>query len=130
MARIPAETKRGFLRALWLSAPDGATLREVLEGFLLNGFQWVKSGRIVINTSGAGHQTSFSPGSTISELSQEAVFQLAEEFLEVMEFVVGYSPNLTDDALEKEMRDNLPTVREEMLDTMGVRIFYGAGTTI
>lgn len=86
MAVLKSEIKRGFLRSLYRGTtvpPDTATLAEALATFQTNGFDALKSGRLVIASAGAGHQVSFALPMIGQQLAQDEVFALSEEFFAI-----------------------------------------------
>lgn len=103
----------------------------MLGAFQDQGFQWVKSGRLVLSTSGGGYSSSFTPTEAIRELTQEEVFALSEEFFAIYEDCKALSPAPTSDEamiLAMLADDRLQTVRQEMLDITGLRFYVQGGT--
>lgn len=103
MVTIQASIRRGFLRALYRSgALAGASLAETLEAFQVNGFGAVKTGRLVVTYSGSGQSTSFELPSVGRGFTQDQVFGLSEEFLQIYADTVsalGIIPQGTDNDL-------------------------------
>jgi hypothetical protein len=86
MARLRAEIKRGFLRSLWRAASQAQIpLAECLSAFQDRGFQWIRDGRIIVNTAGGGYSTGFNVNEMWKELTPEEVFALSEEFFARLE---------------------------------------------
>ena len=67
------------------SAPSAATLKETLLAFLDGGFDAIKSGRLIVNSSGTGSSVSFEIPSILRGFSQDEVFGLAEQLVEIYE---------------------------------------------
>lgn len=132
MVRLRGVIKRGFLRSLWRAAkPSALSVAEMLAAFQDSGFQWVKSGRLVLSTSGGGYSSSFTATETVRELTQEEVFALSEEFFAIYEDCQALSPAPADDdamILAMLADDRMQTVRQEMLDVTGLRFYVQGGT--
>lgn len=99
MARLRAEIKRGFLRSLWRAASKagGVTVKEMLEGFQDGGFQWIRTGRVVLSTAGGGYSSAFNPVSDTRELTEAEVFAFSEELFSVYAQVLSDNPALSPD---------------------------------
>lgn len=65
------------------------TLDECLSAFQDRGFQWLRDGRVVQNTSGGGYAASFTVADSLRELTQEEVFALSEEFFSIRDDVLA-----------------------------------------
>lgn len=124
--RIQSVKKRGFLRQI-VEGARSASL--TLKAALLNAQSSVfsptfKTGRIVISQSGAGQSGSFlMPGDTV-EWSQDNVFGLIEELLELHDTVVAGGTSADDlDALFNAMcaDDSMIGVRSSMGDFTTLR---------
>lgn len=98
MVRVQSEIKRGFLRQIAEGAKPSRTLREVLLAFQAQIFSpTFKTGRIYLSTSGSGQAASFAIPS--AGFSQEQIFALSEEFLDILDFAI--SCGATDEAGEE-----------------------------
>ena len=132
MARLRAEIKRGFLRSLWRTAKaDSKTVAEMLDAFQAECFGWVKSGRIVANTSGGGYSTAFAELSAGLDLSPLEVFALSEEFFAVQTDTLAASSSLTGDDLINGMMadDRMQGIREYHVDDSLLRFYPAYGPT-
>jgi hypothetical protein len=124
VARLRAEIKRGFLRSLWRTASAATIpLAECLAAFQDRGFQWIRDGRIIINTAGGGYSTGFQANEVIRELTPEEVFALSEEFFGVYTdaqttlSAAGQDPNDDELAFATMMADDrLNASRVQMPD--------------
>jgi hypothetical protein len=101
MAQIRAGLKRAFLRALFKANqsdefkvffPSAELLEEpttglgnVLTHFMFQGFDACKQGRFSIGSSGLGHEVRWAPPMVWQSMSQEQVFEMAEELIEIYE---------------------------------------------
>jgi hypothetical protein len=84
MVKLSAEIKRGFLNALYIQSKAASTpLQDALEQLLLTGFDAVKSGRLVVSHAGSGKVVTFQMPPIGKQFTQEAVFELSQELLEV-----------------------------------------------
>jgi hypothetical protein len=82
---LRAELKRAFLRSLARSAADSgeATLLSVLEAFQEQALSPVKSGHLIVGTSGNGSSVSFRVPPFGSEVTPEEILALSEELLTI-----------------------------------------------
>jgi len=81
---IQASIRRGFLRSLYNQAvANAASLQEALQGFQDSCFTGVKTGRILVNSSGTGSSVSFEIPGIVRGYTQEQVFGLAQDFREI-----------------------------------------------
>jgi hypothetical protein len=81
---LSAEIKRGFLNSLARKTADTSTaLADALTAFQDQSFSAVKSGRLIVTHSGAGKSVTFQLPEIGRMFSQEQVFALTQEFLEV-----------------------------------------------
>lgn len=87
MAQLKAEIKRGFLRSLYradiTTNGTNSNLFNALGAFQDSGFSAVKSGRLVINHTGAGKATTLATPDAWRSFSQEECFSLSEELIQV-----------------------------------------------
>ena len=129
MARIRAEIKRGFLRTLWRAAAKiSASLDESLESFQDNLSEGVKTGRILISTSGGGYSTSFDSPFPSREITQEEIFAFSEEILAIRDdartALTDAGADATDDGAvvaQMLLDDRMQTVRSYMGDFTAIR---------
>lgn len=125
-----AVKKRGFLRQMAEQAKRTAsTLKETLVaaqgGHFVSTFQ---RGRLVVSQSGAGQSGSFEMGVTGKEWTQDNVFALIEELIELCDFTIA-SQALTDDGTPA----NTDTLMQAMFaDDMlqGIRSSLGDFTSL
>ena len=124
MVRIQSEIKRGFLRSLWREGKAAAaTLAETLNGFQDAQFSQIRTGQILISTSGGGYSTSLRIPNLSDQITNEQFTALAEEYQTIYGDVVtqiGGSP--TDDTIFAAMiaDDRLQGVRSFMGDYTGL----------
>jgi hypothetical protein len=101
MAQIRAGLKRAFLRAIYQASqseewkvffPSSELLEEAQSGlgnilthFLLQNFDACKQGRFSVGSSGLGHEVRWAPPAIWAAMSQDQVFELAEELIEIYE---------------------------------------------
>jgi hypothetical protein len=85
VANVQAQIKRGFLRQLYEACPDAISFRDALLAFQAAGFTAIKSGRLVVSSSGGGFSTSFEIPQGGRQFSQEQVFALSEEFISIFD---------------------------------------------
>lgn len=84
MAAIQASIRRGFLRSLYNQAvANAASLQEALQGFQDGCFTAVRTGRLIVNSSGTGHSSSFEIPGIVRGFTQDQVFGLSEDFLQI-----------------------------------------------
>ena len=104
-ATIRAGLKRAFLRALFQASqsdewkvffPSSILLAEprtglgnVLTHFLLQGFDACKQGRFSIQSSGLGHEVRWAPPAIWQSMSQDQMFEMAEDLMEIYEDAVA-----------------------------------------
>jgi len=132
MVYIQAVKKRGFLRQIAEGAKNaGATLRESLIAAQAQVFTAnFQRGRLLVSTSGSGQSGSFEIGVTGKEFTQDNVFALFEELIEIADELVeaGLGVNSADpadiDSLVKAMfqDDRLVGVRSEMSDVTSLNV--------
>jgi hypothetical protein len=133
---IQSAIKRGFLRQLYAQCADSTVyLQDALLAFQASIFTpSFKTGRVVVNTSGGGQSASFNVPQLGGQFSQEQVFALSEELLEVYDTAVatlaaatpGFNPQADDTTSE-------PAVFNTMLEDdrlQGVRVMHGDFTAI
>ena len=100
-ATIRAGLKRAFLRALFQASesdewkvffPSSILLSEprtglgnVLTHFLLQGFDACKHGRFNVGSAGGGNEVRWAPPAIWQSMSQDQMFEMAEELIEVYE---------------------------------------------
>lgn len=127
---IAAIKKRGFLRQIAEGAKrSAATLKEALlaaqTGKFTANFQ---QGRLLVSTSGSGQSGSFEIGVQGKEWTQDNIFALTEQLLEILEFTVaqeiaidGPDPG-TIDALFAAMcaNESLQGITEQLGDFSGL----------
>jgi hypothetical protein len=90
VAAIQASIRRGFLRSLYnQSIAQAASLQEALQGYQDSLFAGVKSGRILVNSSGTGSSVSFEIPSTLRGFTQDEVFGFSEELIQIYEDTVA-----------------------------------------
>lgn len=139
MADVKAEIKRGFLRSLYRLVQYGtqtnpvtgqpvATLADVLNAFQDGGFSAIKSGRLIIQTAGAGHSVSYQPPDVARSFTQDQVFSLSEELQQVYADAIvtlsGQSvPSPTDLQIFNVMiaDDRLTTIKDVQRDFTTLR---------
>lgn len=131
MAILQAELKRGFLRSLYraaTSATPAVTLINALNAFQDAQFPLVKSGRLIVSTSGNAHGTSFKIPDSMFQLTQDQVFALSEEFIQTYtdakaNLILNGNATPTDDDIFAAMiaADNLQTIREYQNDYTATR---------
>lgn len=86
---LQAAIKKAFLRCLWNNGQNSAsTLLELLTAFQLSGFSALKTGRLIVNTSGGGYSTSFQVPEIGAQFKQEQIFALSEEFFGLYESAI------------------------------------------
>ncbi len=129
MPNIQARKRRGFLRQIAEGAKTASlTLREALLASQAavkdNTFS---KGRILSSTSGSGQTASFEIGSAGKEFTQENVFDMLEEFLEILEDGISQG-TITDaaDGIDATFAamcgdDRLATIRHQHLDCSSFR---------
>ena len=84
MAQIRAEIKRGFLRSLYRQAKLNAqALSDALDAFQDHGFMALKSGRLLVSSSGNGHSSTFQLPTQWQQFTPDEVFSLSEELEQV-----------------------------------------------
>lgn len=84
MAILQAEIKRGFLTALARQAGAASTLNDTLTGFQDYCFSpELKRGRLITASSGNAHHTAFQMAANGFQMTQDQIFALSQEFLEV-----------------------------------------------
>jgi hypothetical protein len=82
VAQLQAEIKRGFLRALARQcATLGATLSTVLASFQDSTFDQIKTGAILVSSSGGGYSGTFDIGAIGKQMAPDQIFALSEELL-------------------------------------------------
>jgi hypothetical protein len=91
MVYIQAVKKRGFLRQIAEGAKrNAATLKESLIAAQAQVFSAnFQRGRLLVSTSGSGQSGSFEIGVQGKEFTQDNVFALFEELIEVLDAVVS-----------------------------------------
>lgn len=132
MATLTAQKKRGFLGAIYRAQQKlgGAqTLREALEAYQDARFSPVQSGRLLVGSSGAGHAASFRVPGIQHELTEEAVFDLSQELLEIYDSAVSVlvtagTASPTDPQIYTGMLadDRMQTIRDFMGDYTATRL--------
>lgn len=132
MVYIQAVKKRGFLRQIAEGAKSaGSTLREALIGSQAQVFSAnFQRGRLLVSTSGSGQSGSFEIGVQGKEFTQDNVFALIEEQIEILDEIVaaGLAVDSADkadiDALVNVMfqDDRLVGVRSEMTDVTSLNV--------
>lgn len=100
--QIHSLKKRGFLRQIAEGAKRGSMpLREALVAAQGNIFTpTFQKGRIVISNSGSGQSHSFEIGVSGKEFTQDNVFGMLEEFIELLDETV--SDSITDGGTQAE----------------------------
>jgi hypothetical protein len=98
MAQLRAELKRSFLQSLYDSVVDGTasedlvsddvsrsvfTLEAALKAFQRMGFNSLKTGTLIVGSSGYAHETRLATPDIMRSFSQEEIFSLAQEYREV-----------------------------------------------
>lgn len=85
MVRIQSEIKRGFLRQIYTGCHDTAVfLEDALVAFQAAIFSPnFQRGRIIVSTSGGGQQGSFTIPNIGQQFSQDQIFALSEELLQI-----------------------------------------------
>lgn len=130
MVFIQAEIRRGFLRQFSQGAINGpATLSDTLvaaqAGIFTPNFQ---RGRLMVSTSGAGQHGSFEIGMVGKQFTQESVFAMVEQFLEILADVTGQG--LAVDSGNPPDTQNLFTVMCQDDRLVGVRTQMGDWTSL
>lgn len=124
---ISAAIRRGFLRSLWRAGKKSAlSLKETLEAFQDSGFAAVRTGRVLVNSSGSGHSASFEIPSMARGFTQEQVFALSELFIQIYQDTVAAL--LADEETDVESiftamlaDDRMQRVTQEHLDSSVLR---------
>jgi hypothetical protein len=121
MVYIQAVKKRGFLRQLAEGAKRNAsTLKEALLSAQGNVFSSnFQRGRLLVSTSGSGQSGSFEIATIGKEFTQDNVFAMLEEFLEILDFILAQG--LAVDSAIAADTDNLFTVICQDDRLIGVR---------
>jgi hypothetical protein len=138
VATIAAQIKRGFLNTLYRQATAGTQLIDILNEFQDYCFSpELKRGRLIQSSSGNQHSTSFQQFSTAFQLSQEQIFSLSQELIEVYgDSVAGLQaatppiPEPTDDQIAAAMLqdDRLTSIRAFQTDYTATRFpTFGPG---
>lgn len=137
MVYIQAAIKRGFLRQIYEQAKAAtAYLGDALLAFQGSVFTPAfKTGRILVNTSGSGQSASFEVPQIGKQYSQDQIFALSEELLEIYSDAVAQlqaetpsfnptaSPANQQTVFDTMMADDrLQGVRTQMGDFTGLRI--------
>jgi hypothetical protein len=130
MVYIQAVKKRGFLRQIAEGAKrSAATLRESLlaaQGAVFTAnFQ---KGRLLVSTSGSGQSGSFEIGVPGKEFTQDNVFGMIEEFIELLDCVVAQG--LAVDSAEPGDIDTLFTAMTDDDSLQGIREQLGDYTSL
>lgn len=137
MAYLQAQLKRGFLNSLYRQgAKAGLPLLESLTAFQDNGFAAISTGRLIGSTSGNGKSVSFIMPPVGKQFSEEQVFILSQELLEVyanalVTLAISQPQDNTHDAsiiATMLADDSLQTVRSMMYDFTALR-FPSLGPT-
>src|SRR2546422_3257683 len=122
MAKIRAGLKRAFLRAIYTASqskewqvffPSSELLEEsqsglgnILTHFLLQGFDACKLGRFSIGSAGLGHEVKWAPPAVWQSMSQDQVFELAEELIEVYEDAYATLPDNDEELFRRMLADD------------------------
>lgn len=130
MVDIRSEIKRGFLRQIAQSAiANSLTLGEAI--LAAQGAVYTPSfqqGRLLVSTSGSGQSASFEIAVNGKDFTQDTIFAMLEEFLDVLTATCtqyGYSDDanpVNTEIIRAAMcqSDSLRGIRSQMLDVSGL----------
>lgn len=130
-ARITAGKKRAYLRQLAREADANAVpLRDMLYSFQEQCLSTVRTGQIVVSTSGGGFSTALKIPGSISQLNEEELLDLSEDLIQTYETALATlaasNPAVTSPTDAQMLStmldsDNLATVRQMQHDITLIR---------
>jgi hypothetical protein len=106
---------------------EAIPLLEALEAFQVGGFGAVKAGRVVVSHSGSGQSTSFELPSVGRGFTQEQIFALSEDFIQIYQDTVAQLAPTDDAATFEAMMadDRMAAVTRVYDDWTGLSCRYG-----
>ena len=132
MVRIQSEIKRGTLRSLYRAAvANGSALSSAIDGFQDTSYNQVRSGQILVNTSGGGYSSGLKIPGLSDQITPESFTALGEEYRNVYDDAVSNLAaqtvpvtNPTDDQIFSFMLDDsrLVGVRQQLGDWTAIRL--------
>ena len=136
MALVKAEIKRAMLNCIYRGSTV-AGLSAGLVAFQDQGFAAMKSGRVLIATSAAGHSSTFKIPMPGDAVSQDEFFGFSQELLETFDtakavLISEGNATPTDAQILARMlvADNMQAITRYQTDYVGIRFPSVGGTTI
>ena len=129
MVQMSSEIKRALLRMLYRSGKNAKVpLKDTLEAYQDASGSAIKSGRVVINSSGGGYSTGLEITQQWRQLTPEKVTELSELFINMRDDAVatlalnGNNLPSDDDVFGVMIQDDrVNGVRQAMGDFTGLR---------